>query len=92
MTDSYYDLSQPAQPARIGWIASAVVIVSLGLCALISSERQHDGCTWEECMGQPVAYPASDYECIQDIHWNHPDWTYEQAEAFLFTPLNCGHE
>ncbi len=62
--------------------------------AAISSLKEHH-CSWEDCelQGQITFHSTWNYEpytdgwCCEKTHWDHPTWTYEQCEDYVFTPM-----
>jgi len=57
---------------------------------------QPHSCSWEDCeqMGNKVFKPSGRYEPGTDgylwekAHYDHPGWTNEQCEQYIFIPLN----
>lgn len=84
-------------------VAGYLVLTSLTLPAeqhsdsltVITIPEPHN-CTWEDCeqKGNKVFKPSGRYEEGTDgylwekAHYDHPAWTNEQCEDYVFIPLN----
>lgn len=57
-------------------------LIFIIITAIAMSPAKHK-CTWEECPAHVDYAKFSGAWCIQQIHLEHPTYTYEQCEYIL---------
>ena len=70
-----------------GWITAIIFIGALFLVKPKAHECTFIGCPMvgqTEPKGCGICEPGSDCYAIDMIHFDYPEWTYDQCETYLF--------
>lgn len=78
----------------IGFLA--YLVLSVLFVILTSFSPFIHKCDWEDCEQTNRIFFESkwgfeeytDGWCVEKTHFNHPDWSYEQCEDYVFTSPN----